>query len=538
MEQATVVIIGGGATGVGILRDLSMRGVNALLLEQYDLAYGTSSRYHGLLHSGARYAVKDPEAGRECIEENEILRRIGKHCVESTEGLFVRTAEDDPVFEERWHQSCHQVGIDARPLSVKEALALEPNLSPAIKAVYRVPDAAVDGFRLVWQNVASARRYGGRIKTYTKVIGIEQINGTIQGVRVKNTLTGDISAIACDYLINAAGSWTGKIAALAGITVNVQPDRGTLIAFNHRICSRVVNRLRQATDGDIFVPHGSITILGTTSKSTDQPDDTYPSPEEVKKLLAIGKATFDHIYDYRILRAFAGTRPLYSANPNAKGRGATRGFVILDHGEEGLRHFLSIVGGKFTTYRLMAEKVSDLVCGQIHVPKACRTADEPIISDPDASLLKTARKFFPSYGTQLAASRLGNDGLERVVCRMQEEPKTAQLICECENVTLAEVELAAADSTSHLISDVRRKTRLGMGTCQGAFCTYRCVGAIHDANLKLTSDSAALLKEFIEGRFKGIRPVLWGNTIRQTALMQGIYDGTLNVNGAIDHEKL
>lgn len=77
------MVIGGGATGVGILRDLSMRGVDALLIERDDLGYGTSSRYHGLLHSGGRYAVKDAEAARECIEENTILRRIGKHCVEA-----------------------------------------------------------------------------------------------------------------------------------------------------------------------------------------------------------------------------------------------------------------------------------------------------------------------------------------------------------------------------------------------------------------------------------------------------------------------
>ena len=89
-----VVVIGGGATGAGTLRDLAMRGVKALLLEQRDLVHGTSSRFHGLLHSGARYAVKDAEAGRECIEENRILRRIGKHCVEETEGFFVRTPED------------------------------------------------------------------------------------------------------------------------------------------------------------------------------------------------------------------------------------------------------------------------------------------------------------------------------------------------------------------------------------------------------------------------------------------------------------
>ncbi|MBQ1462214.1 MAG: FAD-dependent oxidoreductase, partial [Selenomonas sp.] len=96
MEKATVVIIGGGATGVGILRDLSMRGVDTLLVEKGDLVNGASSRYHGLLHSGGRYAVKDGEAARECIIENQILRKIGKSCVETTGGMFVRLDIDDP----------------------------------------------------------------------------------------------------------------------------------------------------------------------------------------------------------------------------------------------------------------------------------------------------------------------------------------------------------------------------------------------------------------------------------------------------------
>ena len=106
MEKTTAVIIGGGATGVGILRDLSMRGVAAILLEQRDLAYGASSRFHGLLHSGGRYAVKDPEAARECAVENAVLRKIGRHCVESTTGYFVRLPEDDPAYEPKWVIAC------------------------------------------------------------------------------------------------------------------------------------------------------------------------------------------------------------------------------------------------------------------------------------------------------------------------------------------------------------------------------------------------------------------------------------------------
>lgn len=536
MEKATVVVIGGGATGVGILRDLCMRGVDAILLEQQDLAYGTSSRYHGLLHSGGRYAVKDAEAGQECIEENTILRKIGKHCVEQTEGFFVRTPLDDESFEPKWLEACAKVGIPAIPISVAEARRLEPNLSSKIQSVYRVPDAAIDGFRMVWQNVASARKYGGRVMTYTTVVGIEHSNNQVVGIKVRNTLTGEISNIACDFVVSAAGSWAGEIAALAGISVNVQPDRGTLIAFNHRITSRIINRLRPASDGDIFVPHGSITILGTTSASVKNPDDTIPNAKEVIELLNTGEALFEDLRSYRMLRAFAGTRPLYSADPNAQGRGASRGFVTLDHAHDGLKGFVSVVGGKFTTYRLMGEKVTDLVCSYLNVKTACRTAIEPLVDDASPELMAKARQYFPSYGADLAASRLGSAGLEKVVERMQEKPEKRQLVCECENVTLAEVEEAAADQTSHMISDVRRKTRMGMGTCQGAFCTFRSVGAVDANGLSWGKDTNGLFKEFLQARYKGIRPILWGNVMREMELTRGIYEGTLNINGAINNE--
>lgn len=536
MEKATVVIIGGGATGVGILRDLAMRGVDVLLLEQRDMVYGSSSRYHGLLHSGGRYAVKDAAAGKECIEENTILRKIGKHCVEATEGFFIRLPEDDEAFEEKWVEGCRTVGIPAIPISLEEAWRLEPNLTRRIRSVYRVPDAAIDGFRMAWQNIASARRYGGRVRTYSEVIAIEQSNHQITGVKVKSFLTGSIETIACDFIVNAAGSWAGKIAGLAGIQVHVQPDRGTLLAFNHRLSSRIINRLRPASDGDIFVPHGSITILGTTSSPAESPEDNLPSTQEVLAMMKIGEDTFENLGQYRLLRAFTGTRPLYSADPSAKGRGASRNFVILDHAKDNLLGFASIVGGKFTTYRLMAEKMSDLVCRYLKITTPCRTAEEPLVEDASPKLLAKARQYFPAYGTELAASRLGGERLEKVVNSMEQDPEKRQLVCECENVTLAEIEEAAQDSTSHSLSDVRRKTRMGMGTCQGAFCTFRSVGAVDRQNLAWGQNTNDLLKEFLQGRWNGIRPILWGHVLREMELTRGIYEGMLNINGVIDNE--
>lgn len=92
-----VLVIGGGATGAGVLRDLALRGIRCALVEKGDLTHGTTGRYHGLLHSGARYVVKDPQSAEECARENEILRKIIPHCIEETGGLFVVIPADDRV---------------------------------------------------------------------------------------------------------------------------------------------------------------------------------------------------------------------------------------------------------------------------------------------------------------------------------------------------------------------------------------------------------------------------------------------------------
>ena len=130
MLETTVVVIGCGATGIGALRDLSMRGIPAILLEQGGIAHGTSSRFHGLLHSGARYVVNDNESARECIEENMIVRRIGRQCVEETEGFFALTPQDDPAYVEKFIEGCRTAGIgciDCKKILLKHLrAALDP----------------------------------------------------------------------------------------------------------------------------------------------------------------------------------------------------------------------------------------------------------------------------------------------------------------------------------------------------------------------------------------------------------------------------
>src|SRR6056297_1552173 len=172
MSETEVVVVGGGSTGTGVARDLAMRGVDVVLVEKGNLTHGTTGRMHGLLHSGARYAVSDQASARECIEENRVLREIASHCVELTGGLFVQRPEDpDDYFEEKL-RGCRECGIPAEVLTGEEARELEPYLAADVKRAIWVPDGAVDPFRLCVANAASAEQHGARIETHAEVVDV------------------------------------------------------------------------------------------------------------------------------------------------------------------------------------------------------------------------------------------------------------------------------------------------------------------------------------------------------------------------------
>lgn len=148
MKEYDVIIIGGGITGVGTARDCALRGLKTLLVERFDLTNGATGRNHGLLHSGARYAVTDKESAAECMAESRILCRIASNCVEQTDGLFVSLPEDGLEFQDTFVRSCQEAGIKAECLDPKETLELEPAVSPFLLGSVRVPDASIDPFRL------------------------------------------------------------------------------------------------------------------------------------------------------------------------------------------------------------------------------------------------------------------------------------------------------------------------------------------------------------------------------------------------------
>ncbi|MRR14094.1 FAD-dependent oxidoreductase, partial [archaeon] len=255
MVNTDVIIIGGGATGCGIARDLALRGIPHYLIEKGDFANGATGACHGLLHSGARYVVKDKEAATECISENAILRKIAHKCVEITGGLFVRLPGDSRRYRDSFLKNCDEVGISTEVLSASRALDLVPELNPAIEEAIAVPDCSIDPFRLCMLNAYTSRHKGGGILIHHKVLDIIREKGRCVGVRVEDRFTSQVKEIRAKIIINASGAWGDIIARMGRSEVPMTLSKGSLIISNHRLTNMVINRLRMPSDGDIIVPN-------------------------------------------------------------------------------------------------------------------------------------------------------------------------------------------------------------------------------------------------------------------------------------------
>jgi glycerol-3-phosphate dehydrogenase len=517
-----VVIIGGGATGAGIMRDCALRGIDCILLERDDIASGTTGRNHGLLHSGARYAVTDQESARECIQENRILKRIASHCVEDTGGLFLTLPEDDLGFQKTFMEACTRAGIETRQLDPREALQLEPNANPALIGAVHVPDGTVDPFRLTAANVLDAKEHGARIFTHSKVLGLLRNQDRVYGVKVANTRTGEQFEIESVEVINAAGIWGQQICEYADLSIRMFPAKGSLLIMDYRINQLVLNRARKPADADILVPGDTIALIGTTSSKVDYHtiDKLQVTPDEVEVLLREGTKLAPIMARTRLLRAYAGVRPLVSVDGDESGRNISRGIVLLDHNErDGLKGFNTITGGKLMTYRLMAEWATDLVAKKLGNTTPCRTAELPLPGSRDPEKVSAPGLSAPAEGS--AQYRHG----ERVIAFFRDNPRSNALICECEMVTAGEIEYALRELDVDNLIDLRRRTRVGMGPCQGELCAYRAAGLMHEYGKATGPQACGMLRQFIEERFKGTRPVLWGDALREAEFTYWIYEG-------------
>jgi glycerol-3-phosphate dehydrogenase len=510
--RADVLVIGGGATGAAVAWDAALRGFDVMLVDRADLAEGTSGRFHGLLHSGGRYVVKDPVAAEECVGENAILRRIIPHCIEDTGGLFVSTPDDDPAYADRFLEGCRATGVPAREIPVGEALRAEPRLNPRISRAIAVPDASIDVWKAVWSLAAGAAAHGARILTYHRVVDLHTGDGTVTGARVRDERSGEEVDVEAGFVLNATGAWAAQIVRMAGIEgIGVIPGKGIMIAMNHRLVNTVVNRCTLPADGDILVPIRTVSVIGTTDIREADPDELPVTQDEVDQMLDDGERLVPGLRRARALRVWAGVRPLFqdekSGPAAADTRDVSRTHAVVDHAErDGVRGLLTMSGGKLTTMRLMAQDLVDAMCRQLSTDRPSRTEHE-----------------LPPGGDG-APLRIGSR-----LRRREETLLDEQLICECELIGRRQLEEAMRNRGTANLDDIRRQLRLGMGPCQGGFCIYRAAGIMHGIERLDGAQASAALVQFLQERWKGVWPILYGDQLRQARLDDWIFQGLLDV---------
>lgn len=524
-QTSDVIIIGGGATGAGIARDCALRGLRVILVERHDIATGATGRNHGLLHSGARYAVTDAESARECISENQILKRIARHCVEPTDGLFITLPEDELSFQATFIRACEEAGICAEAVDPQQARIIEPSVNPQLIGAVKVPDGTVDPFRLTAANMLDAKEHGAIILTAHEVTGLIREGATVSGVHVRNHLNGETQTLHAPVVVNAAGIWGQRIAEYADLSIRMFPAKGSLLIMDHRINQHVINRCRKPSDADILVPGDTISLIGTTSTHIDYNDidSNRVTADEVDILLREGEKLAPIMAKTRILRAYSGVRPLVASDDDPSGRNVSRGIVLFDHAKrDGLDGFITITGGKLMTYRLMAEWATDAVCRKLGNTRPCVTADTPLpgSQEPTESTLKRVI----SLPAPLRGSAVYRHG-DRTPAWLSHGRQHRSLVCECEAVTAGEVQYAVENLNVNSLLDLRRRTRVGMGTCQGELCACRAAGLLQRFNITTAAQSITQLSDFLNERWKGVQPIAWGDALRESEFTRWVYQG-------------
>jgi glycerol-3-phosphate dehydrogenase len=391
--------VGGGITGCGALLDAASRGLRAALIERDDIAVGTSSRSSRLIHGGLRY-LEQFQIGlvREALRERSLLLELAPHLVRLEPFLF-------PVYGGRWARPFFGAGLAMydllgasadggfhRHLSIEESLAAVPGLRRSgLRGAFLYHDGQEDDARFAISVVRTARAKGAVAVTRIRAMhGIEE-NGRIVGCTARDELTGSELDIRATSVIDATGVWTGRADGPFPSRTDrlTQPSRGThIVVPRDRIPSQYGMTLRIPHRVCFLVPWPDRWVIGTTDhEDHGSPDRPAPTSVEVDEILANVNGTLDvGLTRSDVISAFAGLRPL------ATDPGGAPGSTVKASREHRIRTepngLVRVSGGKFTTYRVMAEQAVAAAMGPAPArARPSRTAEVPIIgAAPDAEL--------------------------------------------------------------------------------------------------------------------------------------------------------
>jgi len=385
MKEFDVAIIGGGINGCGIARDAAGRGLSVLLVEQGDLAAGTSSASSKLIHGGIRYLENyDFRLVRESLRERELLLENAPHLVRPMRFVIPHVASMRPAWMVKIGIRLYDflAGRSVLPRSRVLDLAADPAGAPLRTnsgTGFEYSDCVTDDARLVIANAIDARERGADIRPRTRLVSARRTGKRWQ-LEIETSATRE--TLSARALVNAAGPWAANV--IDTLIEGAQPVKLRLVKGSHIVYPRLYPDDRayvlQNDDRRIVfvVPFGEkYTLIGTTDvEISGDPGRASASAEEIQYLCRLAGQFFrTEIEPSRVVWTFAGVRPLIDSEGSASR--ATREYqVVIDDGNDDAP-MLSLIGGKLTAFRSMSEDVVNRLSRWFPLRSAW-TANEPL----------------------------------------------------------------------------------------------------------------------------------------------------------------
>jgi glycerol-3-phosphate dehydrogenase len=476
-ERFDLIVIGAGINGVGIARDAAMRGLNVLVVDKGDIGSGTTSESTRLIHGGLRY-LQHYEFGlvRESLRERELLLRNAPHLVQPMPTLFpiYKGAQRGPKLVRTGMVLYDVLSYDKslsrhHMMDHDQALAKAPGLDASdLRAAALFFDAqATFPERLAVENAVSARNSGATIITYAGVDGIVTEGAVVRGVSITDVLTGASFIAKAKTVVNVAGPWVDQVLTGApNADVHEHLIGGTrgshFVVAPFPGAPEVTLYFEARADGRpmMVVPWNGLYLIGTTDiRHEGNPDEARASDEEIDYLL---KETNQLIPDSGltgtdVLYTFSGVRPL-PFTPDGTTAAITRRHIIKNHAPK-LRGLYSIVGGKLTTYRSLAEEMVDRVCDDLGVDKRSSTAHRALGHLAEFS----QDSGLPASSFEHLASIYG-DKSDAVLKLASASPDLLKPFCPDTGAIGAEIVFAVQHEMATTLEDILlRRTMVGLG---------------------------------------------------------------------------
>lgn len=440
-EIFDLIVIGGGINGAAIARDASLRKLKVVLLEKEDFGSGASSKTSKLVHGGVRY-LEHFQFGlvRESLRERSLLLKNAPHLVKPIPFLMPVYAQD-PHSLWKIHLGLYFYDFLStsdfpkhRKLSREGVLEQVPGLKKeSLCGGCSYYDAQMLDNRLLIETILSAEQAGAKVYNYTEAVNLIKENGQIKGVAYFHSLTGEKGDFYGKAVVNVTGAWSDNIAKMEPDAAHCTPTptKGVHLIVPKMI-SDIALLLRAPQDGRIFfvLPWGPYHLIGTTDTFYDgNPDNLTVDPADRKYLLEAFNAYFPdcQLTESSILSSFAGLRPLVAPDKEKEASDITREHVV-QVSDGGL---ITVLGGKYTTHRLIAENVVDIVAKKLGCFSPCVTQDA-LLPGAVGSLMEAELRLKDAGVSEALADHLlstyGTASLN-VLAIMQSSPEEAQAIC-------------------------------------------------------------------------------------------------------------